>query len=245
MDKSNMEKLDLVIELRDLKNSVHLNGFKGVVVDYIFDEDRFIVKLTENKLVKVKPINIFLDNEVKKIEYPSESNTTQESNVFTFGSPGVFNIGSTSNNTSSRKNRSLRRIRPNKKNIIKTECSICMEMMDGKVILDCGHEMCPTCFARHSRENHTCPFCRKEFAPEIKKKEKMPSEVAEALIERNVKDYYFAEVHDELSQIIDHLISKETLDTRYVEDVKASMYSHLNEISNIMYEDIEEWYDDN
>ena len=53
-----MEKLDLVIELRDLKNSVHLNGFKGVVVDYIFDEDRFIVKLTENKLVKVKPINM-------------------------------------------------------------------------------------------------------------------------------------------------------------------------------------------
>ena len=239
MEKTNIEKLDLVVELRDLKNSVHLNGFKCIVVNYIFNEDRFIVKLTENKFVKVKPINIFLDNEVKKIEYPIESN------VFTFGSNGIFNVGSTTTNKSSRKNRSLRRITNTKKKIIKTECCICMEMMDGKVILDCGHEMCPSCFARHSRENHTCPFCRKEFAPEIKKKEKMPIEIAEALIERNVKEYYFTELHDELNQIIDHLISKETLDTRYIEDVKASMYSHLNEISNIMYEDIEEWYNDN
>ena len=241
MEKSNM---DLVVELRDLKKSVHLNGFKGVVVDYISHEDRFIVKLTENKLVKVKPINIFLDNEVKKIEYPNENNTIQESNVFTFGSSGVFNIGTTSNSKNIR-----RRIRPNKvkrnRNIIKTECSICMEMMDGKVNLDCGHVMCPTCFARHSRVNHTCPFCRKEFAPEIKKKEKMPEEVAEELIKRNVNDYYFTDVHDELNVFIDKLTSKEALDTRYVEDVKASMYSHLNEISNIMYEDIEEWYDNN
>ena len=174
-----------------------------------------------------------------------ENINTQESNIFTFGSSGVFNIGSPTNKTSSRKKRSLRRIRPNKKNIIKTECSICMEMMDGKVSLDCGHEMCPTCFARHSRENHTCPFCRKEFAPEIKKKEKMPIEVAEALIEKNVKNYYFEEMYDELNVIIDKLTSNETLDGRYVEDVKASLYSHLNEMSFVLYEDIEEWYDDN
>jgi hypothetical protein len=243
--------MELVVELRYLKNRVNLNGFKCVIVDYIVDEDRFIVKLTENKLVKVKPINIFLDNEVRKIDYPSEnintqeSNTTQESNVFIFGSPGVFNIGSTTNKTSSRKKRSLRRIRPNKKNIIRTECSICMEIMDGNVYLDCGHEMCPTCFARHSRENHTCPFCRKEFAPKINKKEKMPNEVADALIERNVKDYYFLEVHDELDEFIERLISKEKVDTRYVQDIKATIYAHLNEISNNIYEDIEEWYGDN
>ncbi len=231
---------NIIIELRNLKKNIYLNGYKAILVDYLSQEDRFIVKLTENKLVKVKPINIVLHNEVKKIKYPIESN------VFTFGSSGVFNIGSTGNNTNSRKKRSLRRIRPNKKNsFIKTECSICMEMMDGKVYLDCGHEMCPTCFARHSRENHTCPFCRKEFAPKIKKKEKMPSEVAEALIERNVKDYYFSEMHDELSQIIDYLIYKDNLDTRYVEDIKACIYSHLNEISNIIYEDIEEWYNEN
>ncbi len=241
MEKTNTENLDLIVELRDLKNSVHLNGFKCTVVNYIFNEDRFIVKLSENKLVKVKPKNIFLDNQVKKIEFPVE---TPETNVFTFGSSGVFNIGTTSNSKNIR-----RRIRPNKvkrnRNIIKTECSICMEMMDGKVNLDCGHVMCPTCFARHSRVNHTCPFCRKEFAPEIKKKEKMPEEVAEELIKRNVNDYYFTDVHDELNVFIDKLTSKEALDTRYVEDVKASMYSHLNEISNIMYEDIEEWYDNN
>ena len=53
-------------------------------------------------------------------------------------------------------------------------CSICMEDMCGRVTLVCGHEMCPDCFAQHSRVNNTCPFCRKEFAPKPKKQSKMP-----------------------------------------------------------------------
>ena len=53
-------------------------------------------------------------------------------------------------------------------------CSICMEDMRGRVTLVCGHEMCPDCFAQHSRVNNTCPFCRKEFAPKPKKQSKMP-----------------------------------------------------------------------
>jgi predicted amidophosphoribosyltransferase len=120
-----------------------------------------------------------------------------------------------------------------------------MEIMDGNVTLDCGHEMCPTCFAQHSRENHTCPYCRKPFAPKINKKEKMPIQVAEEMISLNVKNYYFDEMHDELNVIIDKLTSKETLDARYVEDVKASIYAHLSEMSLVMWEDIEQWYDDN
>lgn len=49
------------------------------------------------------------------------------------------------------------------------ECHICMEPMQGRgqVVLKCGHEMCAECFAIHSRTNHTCPFCRDEFAPKI------------------------------------------------------------------------------
>jgi len=238
--------MELIIELRDLKNNVHLNGFKGVVIDYLSNEDRFIVKLTENKLVKVKPINVFLDNEVKKIEYPIKSNTTQENNVFTFGSSGIFNIGTTSNKNMKKRIRPTNVKRNKNRKIIKSECSICMEMMDGKVSLDCGHEMCPTCFARHARVNHNCPFCRKMFAPEIKKKEKMPNEVAEALIETNVKDYYFTEMHEELDNVVIKLTSKnEKVDVRYIEDFKASLYAHLCEISNIIYDEIEEWYDDN
>ena len=53
-------------------------------------------------------------------------------------------------------------------------CSICMEDMCGRVTLVCGHEMCPDCFAQHSRVNNTCPFCREEFAPKPKKQTKMP-----------------------------------------------------------------------
>lgn len=52
-------------------------------------------------------------------------------------------------------------------------CSICMEEMCGRVTLVCGHEMCPDCFAQHSRVNNTCPFCREEFAPKPKKQCKM------------------------------------------------------------------------
>ena len=53
-------------------------------------------------------------------------------------------------------------------------CSICMEDMCGRVTLICGHEMCPECFAQHSRVNNTCPFCRDEFAPKPKQQSKMP-----------------------------------------------------------------------
>ena len=233
---------ELIIELINLKNNTNWNGFKGTVIDYITKENRFIVKLTENKMVKVKPINIFLDNETKMIEYPKP-----ESSVFVFNRPTIFRVG-TSNKTSNNKRRNRTRAASRKtknKFVFKTECSICMEIMDGNVTLDCGHEMCPTCFARHSRENHTCPFCRKPFAPKINKKEKMPIQVAEEMISLNVKNYYFDEMHDELNVIIDKLTSKETLDARYVEDVKATIYAHLSEMSLVMCEDIEEWYDDN
>ena len=53
-------------------------------------------------------------------------------------------------------------------------CSICMEDMCGRVTLICGHELCPDCFAQHSRVNNTCPFCREEFAPKPKIQSKMP-----------------------------------------------------------------------
>ena len=62
-------------------------------------------------------------------------------------------------------------------------CSICMEDMCGRVTLECGHEMCPDCFAQHSRVNNTCPFCREEFAPKPKKQTKMPLETIHAIAE--------------------------------------------------------------
>ena len=62
-------------------------------------------------------------------------------------------------------------------------CHICMEDMSGKVTLKCGHEMCPDCFAQHSRINNTCPFCREEFAPKPKKQVKMQLYQLDAIAE--------------------------------------------------------------
>ena len=55
--------------------------------------------------------------------------------------------------------------------------------MDGNVTLRCGHEMCPECFAQHSRVNNTCPFCRDEFASKVKVRNKLPIEGIEAIAE--------------------------------------------------------------
>jgi hypothetical protein len=64
------------------------------------------------------------------------------------------------------------------------ECTICMEPMKGQVSLSCGHEMCPDCFAQHSRQNNTCPFCREEFSCKPKKPpEPMPDSVVEAIVD--------------------------------------------------------------
>ena len=62
-------------------------------------------------------------------------------------------------------------------------CSICMEDMNGRVTLVCGHELCPDCFAQHSRVNNTCPFCREEFAPKPKKQSKLPLYQLDGIVE--------------------------------------------------------------
>ena len=62
-------------------------------------------------------------------------------------------------------------------------CGVCMEDMCGKVTLKCGHEMCPECFAQHSRVNNTCPFCREEFAPKPKKQVKLPLYMLDSMSE--------------------------------------------------------------
>lgn len=70
------------------------------------------------------------------------------------------------------------------KDTMKTDniCAICTEEMQGVSILRCGHSMCASCFAQHSRVSHTCPFCRDEFAPKPKKqRERIPAEVRDAM----------------------------------------------------------------
>lgn len=77
------------------------------------------------------------------------------------------------------------------------ECAICMEPMQGKVSLRCGHEMCPDCFARHARVNNTCPFCREEFSCKPKRlRETMSDTVSDAIVEQwsqIINDTYFSD----------------------------------------------------
>ena len=62
-------------------------------------------------------------------------------------------------------------------------CIICTDLMKGEVILQCGHKMCPSCFAQHSRVNNKCPFCRDEFVEsEPKKNVAMPDEILDNII---------------------------------------------------------------
>jgi hypothetical protein len=61
-------------------------------------------------------------------------------------------------------------------------CTICMEEMDGRVSMKCGHEMCCDCFAQHARVNNTCPFCRDEFSKKVEVREKIPVESIESIV---------------------------------------------------------------
>ena len=78
------------------------------------------------------------------------------------------------------------------------ECHLCMEELKGRghTTLKCGHEMCAECFATHARINHTCPFCRDEFAPKIipRSKERIPLQMVERVIINHLlsdKDFYY------------------------------------------------------
>ena len=79
-------------------------------------------------------------------------------------------------------------------------CSICMEDMRGRVTLVCGHEMCPDCFAQHSRVNNTCPFCREEFAPK-------PRDETSEEIRNQLRDEFRDEVRYEIrDELLDELM---------------------------------------
>tara|TARA_Y100000389_G_C17467688_1_gene527129 strand:+ start:2844 stop:3359 length:516 start_codon:yes stop_codon:yes gene_type:complete len=89
-------------------------------------------------------------------------------------------------------------------------CIICAENMIGRVTLKCSHEMCPSCFARHSRLSNTCPFCRDEFAPPVKKREEMPENIAEEIMMNDVYHNFMEEIITDLNdqqQFNDHILS--------------------------------------
>jgi hypothetical protein len=116
-------------------------------------------------------------------------------------------------------------------------CLICMDDMDGKVTLRCGHEMCPDCFARHSRVNHTCPFCRDEFAPKVKIINKLPIESLDALanswsVATRLSGYF----NSQLSINRDHLIVS-------LDAAEDHLEWLVRENGKILMRDVKRWYD--
>lgn len=158
---------------------------------------------------------------------------------------GVFHLGPSPPSVPNDKTTRLRnrnrcvRLRRNQQNSRCQQngvCSICTETMKGRVTLRCGHEMCPTCFAMHSRENHRCPFCRDEFAPVVRKKVEMPIQVAEAMMTNTVQEYFFETVCDHIDILIGDLD---------VEEIKTSVYAHMCQVAMNMIQDVEQWYEEN
>ena len=118
-------------------------------------------------------------------------------------------------------------------------CSICMEDMCGRVTLGCGHEMCPDCFAQHSRVNNTCPFCREEFAPKPKKQSKMPLYAIDALAEA----WADSVAHDTPTHT--NYFKRQLLLNRSKNDIYAEDHIRWLITANgkILMEKVKNWYD--
>lgn len=222
------------VKLINLTKKPELNGTLAELIDYDKEKDRFLVKLCNGSQGMVKIKNV------------SEVNENISNNPLI--SPRIFNIGvaPSKSKTNNKKQRRIISKGP------KEECSICMDEMKGEVILKCGHKLCPECFAQHSRKNNTCPFCRDEFSPKVQKKARLSEQVANVMVKEVVEEYFDHEEESEMDQKLDELLK---LYAEYPEqnvrinmakiDIKATIYAHMTETARIMYQDIEEWYDEN
>ena len=163
--------------------------------------------------------------------------------------PGVFHFGASGPGPASSKHRASKSSKKHSKKRSYAPpcvtCAICMETTPGKVSLKCGHEMCPSCYAMHSRVNNTCPFCRDEFAPKINKPQalQMPQEELEGVAEESVRDYFYDEVDDELVSIMKE--NPNQITEEVINNLKLSVYCHMYQMSMNTYHAIEEWMEEN
>ena len=120
-------------------------------------------------------------------------------------------------------------------------CSICMEDMCGRVTLVCGHEMCPDCFAQHSRVNNTCPFCREEFAPKPKKQSKMPLHQLDGIAEMWAEQV----AADGPPPPIPNYFRRQVVLNRSknADDAEAHMRWLITANGKILMEKVKQWYD--
>jgi ribosomal protein S27E len=212
---------EMLVQLRGLERNAELNGKHANMLDYDSKNDRFIVSIDGEK-VKVKPANI------KMVDALLE----QRERIFHIGAPPPTNTS-----------KKHPRVRPKPKEK-KEECSICMEELSGEVTLKCGHRMCPSCFAQHSRVSNTCPYCRDEFAPERGGKSEISPTLANTMIIETVRDYYHnEEMEEELNGFIEALLENDIPINRA--NLKASIYANMDGVCREMLEETVEWYEEN
>ena len=224
----------LYIKLINLEKNKELNGTLAEVLDYDEEYERFVVKLYNMTKAKVKVENI-LDI---------------EENLSTINTPREFHIGkSPTKSQKSNKYRRNKKMKKQEKNSEVEECSICMDVMRGEVKLKCGHKMCPECFAQHSRKNNTCPYCRDVFSPKVEGKSRITEQLADEMISEVVEDYFDADEENEIDTKLNELLDLNTNEKVRINmakiDIKSTIYAHMRETARLMYEDIEEWYDEN
>lgn len=204
----------MLVEVTGLERNVGLNGKWGTILDYDGKSDRFIICINDEKW-KVKLANIKTRESTFHIEAPPPRNITRRRSCPTAKS------------------------KPKKE-----ECPICMEEMAGEVTLKCGHRMCPSCFAQHSRVSNACPYCRDEFAPEQEGKLEISATLAQTMIVETVRDYYYnEEIDEELNGFIERLLENDTPMNR--EHLKACIYANMDGACREMLEATEEWYEEN
>jgi len=210
-----------LVEVTGLERNVDLNGKQGTILNYDPKSDRFIICINDEKW-KVKLANI------KTVDVVFE----KRERVFHIGAPPL-------------RNTARRRSRPTAKpKTKKEECAICMEEMSGEVTLKCGHRMCPSCFAQHSRVSNACPYCRDEFAPEQGAKPEISTTLANTMILETVRDYYYdEEMDEEINGFIEALLKTDTPIIRG--DLKACVYANMDGVCREMLEVTEEWYEEN
>ena len=212
---------ETLVQLTGLERNAELNGKHASILDYDSKNDRFIVSIDGEK-AKVKPCNM------KTVDPPLE----KKERIFHIGAPPPTN-------TSKKRQRVRTKSKPKKE-----DCSICMEEMSGEVTLKCGHRMCPSCFAQHSRVSSACPYCRDEFAPERGDKLGISDTLANTMIIETVRDYYYnEEMEEELNGFIETLLENDTPINRA--NLKACVYSNMDGACREMLEATEEWYEEN
>ena len=116
-------------------------------------------------------------------------------------------------------------------------CLICTDAMDGCVTLRCGHEMCPECFARHSRLSNMCPFCRDEFAPRVKIPNKIPLDVLDAMVDN------WSNATRQTGYFNQHLERNRENFNQSRHEAEHHLEWLVRENSKILMRDLKRWYD--